>query len=388
MANVVVSGAIANKPRNGGEAWVRLSWILGLKKLGCAVNFIEQIAPENCVDEEWARTEFERSVNLQYFNAVVQEHGLAEAAALVYGNGEKTSGPAFAELLEVAEAADLLVNISGHLTLEPLLSRFPKKAYVDLDPGFTQLWHHAGTGGFRLGGHDHYFTCGENIGKEGSTIPTDGIRWRPLPPPVVLDEWPVAAAEDPRRFTTIGSLRGAYGPIEHEGATLGLKVHELRNFIEIPERAPRLGFEVALDAHPADSRDVDALRTHGWQLVDPRAVSADPASFRGYIQGSGAEFSVAQGVYVATDSGWFSDRTVKYLASGKPALVQETGFSRNYPVGEGLIGFRTIEEAVSGAERIADDYESHRQAARSLAEEHFDSDKVLGRFLEDVGVEA
>jgi hypothetical protein len=388
MANVVVSGAIANKYLNGGEAWVRLSWLLGLRKLGCKVAFVEQIDPENCVDREGKITDFEDSVNLSYFDSVLEDHDLRGSTTLILGNGEKTSGRTLDELLATAEAADVLVNISGHLRLEPLLNAFKQKAYVDLDPGFTQLWHHEGTGGFRLAGHDHYFTCGENIGTERCSIPTDGIRWRPLPPPVVLDEWPAAAAGEPERFTTIGSWRGAYGPIEHDGMTLGLKVHEFRRFIDVPERVPQLTFEIALDAHANDAADLEELRARGWRLVDPKAAVPDPASFRRYIQESGAEFSVAQGIYVAMDSGWFSDRTVKYLASGKPVLVQDTGFSRNYPVGEGLVAFRTIEEAASGAERITADYESHCRAARALAEEYFDSDKVLGHFLEEVGVEA
>jgi hypothetical protein len=367
---------------------VRLSWVLGLRKLGCKVHFVEQIAPENCVDVNGEIEEFERCVNLSYFKAIIEEYGLAGSATLVHGRGEKTSGLTFEELLALADSADLLVNISGHLSLEPLFDRFRRKAYVDLDPGFTQLWHHQGT--LRLPDHDYYFTCGENIGKPGCSIPSDGIRWRPLPPPVVLEDWPVVESGDSRRFTTIGSLRGAFGPIEHEGATLGLKVHELRKFVEVPERLPELTFEIVLDAHPDEARDLDALHRHGWRLVDPRSIVPGPSPFQRYIQGSGAEFSVSQGIYVATGSGWFSDRSVRYLASGKPVLVQDTGFSDNYPVGEGLLAFRSLEEAVAGAERISEGYESHCRAARGLAESFFDSDKVIGRFLEDLelGVEA
>jgi hypothetical protein len=383
--NVVVSGAIANKYLNGGEAWVRLSWVRGLQRLGCNVGFMEQIAPENCTDADGEVADFEQSVNLSYFEAVMEEHGLTGAGTLICGDGEKTSGLALDQLARIAQSADLLVNISGHLTLEPLLSQFARTAYVDLDPGFTQLWHHQGT--LPLPDHDHYFTCGENIGKPVCSIPTGGIRWHPLPPPVVLEDWPVADSPEPRRFTTIGSLRGGFGPIEHEGTTLGLKVHELRKFVEIPEHLPELTFEMALDAHPSETRDLDALHRHGWRLVNPRTVVPGPSPFQRYVQGSGAEFSASQGIYVATNSGWFSDRSVRYLASGKPVLVQDTGFSDNYPVGEGLLAFSSVEDAVAGAERISADYESHRRAARALAERFFDSDKVLARFLEDAGVQ-
>ncbi len=162
-------------------------------------------------------------------------------------------------------------------------------------------------------------------------------------------------------------------------------MHEFRKFIELPARAPGR-FELALAIHPADARDLGLLHQHGWQLVDPQQVAADPLRFRQYIQGSHAEFSVAQGIYVDTASGWFSDRTVRYLASGKPVLVQDTGFSRHLPVGEGLLSFRTLDEAVAGAECIARDYERHCHAARAVAEAYFDSDLVLSRLSEAIGV--
>jgi hypothetical protein len=166
----------------------------------------------------------------------------------------------------------------------------------------------------------------------------------------------------------------------------GLKVHEFRKFLELPRRSPYV-FELALDIHPSDVKDLESLRRNGWRIVDPKQVVPDPAAFRQYLQTSSAEFSTAKGVYVETNSGWFSDRTVRYLASGKPALVQDTGFSRNYPVGEGLIAFRTLDEAVAGAEAIVRDYEKHCLAARKIAETSFDSDKVLARFLKEVGVQ-
>jgi hypothetical protein len=166
-----------------------------------------------------------------------------------------------------------------------------------------------------------------------------------------------------------------------------LKVHEFRKFIELPERTAA-EFEVALDIHPADGRDLDALRGHGWRVVDPRCLVPDPQSFDDYISGSDAEWSAAQGVYVATNSGWFSDRTVRYLAAGKPTLVQDTGFTRTLPVGDGLIAFRTLEEAVRGVDAIQRDPHHHRRAARALAEEYFDSNLVVGRLLDDAGVAA
>jgi hypothetical protein len=200
----------------------------------------------------------------------------------------------------------------------------------------------------------------------------------------VLTEWPVANGGDPDRFTTIGAWRGAFGPVHFGGRTYSLKVHEFRKVLELPRRAPQR-FEIALDIHPGDQRDREALEASGWTLVDPRAKVPGPLEFRDYVQGSGAEFSVAQGIYVETNSGWFSDRTVRYLAAGRPVLVQDTGFSANLPVGEGLLAFSDLEGAVAGAQRIAADYDHHRVAARAIAESHFDSDIVLPRFLEQAG---
>ncbi len=376
MSTVIVSGAIANKPFNGGAAWTRLNWALGFRRLGWTVYFVEQL-------HEAA----EHTEHLTYFRQIMEAFGLSQTSALLNHEGCVIVGPSEAELLAVAEGAELLINITGHLRHEPLLRRIGYKVYVDLDPGFTQFWHADPQSAFRLQDHDAYFTVGENIGTRECSIPTDGIRWRPTRQPVVLEEWPAVDGCVGERFTTVGSWRGPYGPVEAGGRTFGLKVHEFRKFLELPQRCGR-AFELALDIHPADGKDLERLRRHGWTVVDPKVVAGDPERFRRYVQGSRAEFSVAQGVYVETNSGWFSDRTARYLASGKPALVQDTGFSRTLPVGEGLLAFRTLDEAVAGAEAIARDYARHSRAARAIAEAHFDSDKVLGRLLEEVGVSA
>lgn len=383
MTTAIVCSAIANKPLNGGNAWVILSWLRGLQRLGFHVYFIEQINRRNCVDAEGNLTCLENSINIAYFKRIMAEFGMASSAALICEDGNCAYGLAYADLLDVAAGADLLVNISGHLTLEPIKRLIHKRLYLDLDPAFTQFWHASGIKGARLEGHDYYFTIGENVGTSACSIPLGDIQWRRVRQPVVLEDWPVFNGSGSRPFTSVASWRGPYGAVKYGGRTFGLKAHEFRKFIELPQRVSQ-SFELALDIHPADGKDIGALRQHGWRLTDPRTVASDPAAFRHYIQGSGAEFSAAQGVYVETASGWFSDRTVRYLASGKPALVQDTGFSRNYPVGNGLLPFRTLDEAIEGAESIAGDYARHSRSARALAEEYFDSDKVLGRLLEEI----
>lgn len=384
MTTVIVSGAVANRPFMAGSAWNRMTWVLGLRRLGFDVYFVEQIAPEHCVDGAGRATAFEASENAAYFDRVTAQFGLDGSACLVLSGSERTRGLSYRDVLEVAGSAKAVFNISGHLILPALRDRAMLWVYIDEDPGFTQFWHVAGQLPTPQG-HDVYFTLGENVGTPGCSIPTGGIPWRPVRRMTVLEQWPVSDGQAGTRFTTVGSWRGAHGPVVDGDRALGLKVHQFRRFIDLPRLSP-FTYEIALEIHSADRADLESLLRHGWTVADPRAVAGDPDSFRGYVQGSGAEFSVAKGMYVDTESGWFSDRTVRYLASGKPALVQDTGFGRNYPVGEGLVGFRTLEEAVSGAERIASDYEHHCRAARAIAEEYFDSDTVLGRMIEEIGL--
>jgi hypothetical protein len=385
MAVVLVSGALANKLHNGGAAWTRLSWALGLKALGFEVAFVEQIRRDCCVDASGRPCAFEDSANREYFRDVTEQFGLSALATLTCDDGT-AHGLTPSERDDLVRSAVALVNITGHWT-HPRMGMIPRRIYIDLDPGYTQFWHATGNPGPRLEGHNFYYTVGENIGRPDCSIPTGGIAWRPIRQPVLLEHWPACAPGDPRPFSTIASWRGPYGPAQYAGTTYGLKAHEFRKFVELPRRVSQR-FEIALEIDPADERDLVALRGHGWHVIDPRVVASGPVAFRQYVQASGAEFSVAQGVYVETQSGWFSDRTVRYLASGRPVLVQDTGFSRNYPVAKGLLAFRTMEEAVAGAERIARDYAEHGRAARAIAEAYFDSDRVLGRLLEETGLVA
>ena len=379
---IIVSGALANKHRHGGEAWVRLNWLLGFRALGFDVHFIEQIAGESCVDVRGESTSFATSANLAHFRSVTAEFGIEDRATLICDGGAEIFGLGKSGLADFARGTDLLVNISGHLTFPPVFERVKRRAYVDIDPGFTQFWHAAGNKGARLDGHDCFFTVGENIGAADCTIPTCGIEWRKTRPPVLLEHWPRAGVVGFDRFTTVASWRGAFGPVRFGDATFGLKVHEFRKFIELPRRTGHR-FGIALDIHPSEEKDIAALRANGWQLDDPLRSAGTPCAFRTYIQNSSAEFSVAQGIYVQTNSGWFSDRTAHYLASGRPALVQETGFSPNIPCGAGLLAFRTFDEAVAGAAAITGDYQKHCRAARALAENVFDSRRVLRQFLDD-----
>jgi hypothetical protein len=382
---LLVGGSIAANYRNGGIAWERLSWVLGLRRLGLDLWMVDQLDRARCVCPEGTEHGYESCLNRAYFEEVIEEFGLADSVVLVGDEGESLYGPTYAELLELAENADMLVNVAGNVRLEEVKRRSRLTVYVDVDPGLTQLWLASGAPAPRIEGHDLYFTIGENVGTPGCPLPTGGITWRPTRQPVLLDEWPVSKNGDGGRFTTVATWRGTgpHGSLDAKGISLTQKADEFEKVIELPRRAPAT-FELALKIDAADTEGRSLLEDNGWGVIDPRTVASGPGVFRDYVQGSGAEFSVAKGAYAQTLSGWFSDRTTRYLASGKPALVQDTGFDANIPVGNGLLAFADLEDAVVGVEKIVSAYEHHCAAARALAEEFFDSDLVLSRFLDDV----
>lgn len=386
MPRAIVCGALANKPGNGGEAWVRLSWTLGLQRLGFDAYFVEQIGADDCVGEDGGPAEFAMSVNRAYFDSVVREFGLEDRAGLLWDGGREAAGLGLEEIVEAAAGADLLVNISGHLTVEEVLAGPRDRVYLDLDPGFTQAWHMDRSLPFGIATHDHYVTVGLNLGSAACPIPDCSLPWVPTLPPLLLEDWPrQPAPAGPIRFTTVATWRSPFGALRIGGQTMGLKHHQFRRLIELPERVADADFEIALDIHPGDAADLEQLLDRGWTVVDPRRVSGDPSGFRDYVRGSSAEFSVAQGVYTETASGWFSDRTAAYLASGRPALVQDTALA-DLPLGRGLLTFSTLEGAAEGCERIATESEAQREAARDFAEAHLDSDRVLGQLLTALGI--
>jgi Glycosyl transferases group 1 len=368
VGTVVVAGALAAKPGNGGEAWVRLSWVLGLRRLGLEAWLLEEVDPSVA------------AAGRPFFEQTVAAAGLGpRVLLLVTGEAEGRSRAA-----ELADEATALVNISGNLRDTELLARFRRRAYVDLDPGFTQIWQAQGHLGDQLSRHDRHFTVGLNLGASDCEIPADGFEWIPLPPPVLLEEWAPPERREFDRFTTVATWRNALGRPEHAGRAYTLKHHQLRRFADLPERSG-LPFEIALEVHPDEAEEAERLRRLGWSVVEPGEVAADPRSFRDYVRGSGAELSVAQGIYAETRSGWISDRTAHYLAAGRPAVVQETGLPPAYRPEAGLLTFSDPDEATEAASQVVAEYGRHAAAARAFAEETFDSDRVLRRMLEALG---
>jgi hypothetical protein len=382
---IVVAGALAQRPRIGGHTWVFLQYLLGFKRLGWDVLFLDQLEPEMCVDAAGQSCPPDQSVNLHYFLGVMESFGLGSAYALICNSGKRFVGLSRQQVLERTKNSAFLLNVMGYLTDEEILGSAPRRVFLDIDPGFGQMWRDLGLADVFLG-HDDFVTIGENIGQAECMVPTCGMEWITAPQPVVLDYWrPQAATSSGDWFTSIASWRGAYGPLEYRGKTYGLRVHEFRRFASLPRLSGR-PFQLALDIHPDEVKDLTLLADNGWTLVDPADVATDPWAYREYIRGSKAEFMVAKNMYVKANSGWFSDRSICYLASGRPVLAQDTGLENLYSTGEGLLTFSTMEEALSGVEQISEDYTRQARAARAIAEEYFESNKVLGRLLSRLNV--
>jgi len=362
---IVVSGMLAAIPGQGGASWAVLQYVLGLRRLGHDVVFVEPAAPSDATQS--------------YFEHVVARFDLHDRAALLDPATGACGGVDRRRLLAFAAGADLLLNISGVLEDEELLAAIGVRAFVDLDPAFTQLWCAADGIDMGFERHNRFVTIGGRIGSDGCAVPTCGRDWITTLQPIVLERWPVADRVEHRALTTVGHWR-AYGSIEHGGVHYGQKAHALRALLELPRRA-EARFALALGMHRDEWRDLAALDEHGWELLDPAEVACTPDAYAAFVRGSWAEFGLAKSGYAASACGWFSDRSVCYLASGRPVLALDTGFGADIPTGEGLLAFSTVEEAVAGVAELRDGYERHRRAARSLAEDLFDSDRVLRGLL-------
>lgn len=361
---ILVAGGLFQRGGMGGHAWVFAQYVRGFRSLGFDVVFVDVVDPRAWQPEP----------------AVVELLGGSGAVAVLGPTGESVFGMDRPALLAAARRADLLLNVMGYLRDPDVLAAPRRRVFLDIDPGFGQMWHALGLADV-LDGHDAYLTVGGCL--SDSEVPSCGREWLPTLPPVHLPDWPFVQPPEGGSLTTVASWRGPFGPIEYGGRTYGLRVHELRRFLDL---VPRTGasIELALGIDPADEADRRALLDRGWRLADPLVVAGTPDDYRRYLAASRAELMIAKHLYVATRAGWFSDRSACYLATGRPVLAQDTGFSSFLPVGEGLLAFDDLAGAVDAVADLGERYASHCEAARALAEDRFSTARVLADLLDRV----
>ena len=381
---IVVLGYIVRGPL-GGLAWHHLQYVLGLRSLGHDVYFVEDSDDyPSCYDPARGVVETDPTYGLRFAAHSFERLGLGERWCYYDVHTATWMGPLASRAREVCAAAELVLNLSGVNPLRAWTERAPARALVDTDPAFTQIRHLTDPKAHALAAeHNSFFTFAENIGRDDCLVPADGFAWQPTRQPIQLDAWPITPGPRNGSWTTVMQW-DSYRAREYEGQRYGMKSDSFETFVDLPASAaerfvvpPR--FEIALGSESAPR---EYLRTKGWQLLDPLEVTRDPWSYQDFIRGSKAEFSVAKHGYVTSRSGWFSERSAAYLASGRPVLTQQTGFSDWLPTGAGLLAFETMDEALAGMAEIDANYEHHCRAARQLAESHFDARKVLTDLIE------
>ena len=367
---ILMAGIIARYPF-GGVTWCSLMYLVGLRALGHEVFYVEDTGECIYDAEQNARTE-DPGFGTRYIHDALAPFDLGDRWSYVNYDGTY-HGASQETVRRYCADADLFVNLSGGSWFwRDEYARIPRKVFIDTDPVFTQLAIAKGDAWYVdfFQRFDHLFTFGRNIGTPTSDVPTSGLTWQRTWQPVVTDLWHTDQAPSADRFTTVMTWR-----TESFADVDGNKDRAFVPFLDLPSRTPH-AIELAVNGPQA------LLRAHGWATVDAMGVSRSLWDYREFIRGSKAEFGVAKHAYVSRRSGWFSDRTECYLAAGRPALVQDTGWSAHLPSGVGLLGFSTIEEAVDGLDRIVGDYSRHAAGARAVAHECFEASRVLRPFLE------
>ena len=376
---ILVLGYIVRGPL-GGLAWHHLQYVLGLARLGHDVYFLEDSGDHpSCYDPATDATGPAPEYGLRFAARAFARLGVGERWAYHDAHESRWLGPCASRVPDLCSSADLLLNVSGVNPLRPWLSEVPARALIDTDPVFTQIRHLVEPEARDLAArHTAFFSYGENLARGQSAAPQDGLPWRPTRQPIVLDAWPVTPGPRSGKFSTVMQW-DSYPPQEYAGQHYGMKSHSFGPFLDLPRRAgPVLELAVGSASAPRG-----LLREKGWSLADPLEITHSPWTYQRYIRGSKAEFAVAKQGYVSARCGWFSERSAAYLASGRPVVVQDTGFGAWLEADAGVIGFTTADEALAGIEEVSGRYELHCRAARELAAEHFDARAVLGRLIEE-----
>ena len=383
---LVVLGMMGRCPF-GGQTWLYLNWLLGLRKLGHEVWYIEDDTVWPYDPERDSITD-DCSYAVRHIAGCMERIGLPHSWAFrpAYRGGE-CYGVTSTQLDELYRTCDALLNVVGATDLRAEHLAAPLRVYVECDPVIAELQlangdAHTATA---LENHHAIVTYGENFGAADCRVPIDGRPYGKTRQPVDLDQWPMAYEPQALFFTTIGNYRQSGNDVAYDGEIYHWsKHHEWEKFLTLPQRTPQ-AFELAM--FPNDPADREKLQTHGWKLVPPFRMSLDVfGAYPAYFRASRGEFTVAKDMNVRLRSGWFSERDACYLACGKPVIAQDTGFGNVLPTGTGLFSFTTIDEAVAAIEEINRDYRRHCLAARAIAEEYFEAGKVASRLLGDLGL--
>ena len=379
MPTVVISTYnVAAFPEGGGNFWVYLQYALGLRQLGCEVHWLEAFRSKGRAQQEAAALAASR--------ARLQQHGIDGKVIFYVTRSKATSPEAPTEYFDMSrdeaeaifERADLLLNF--HYAISPgLLARFGRTALVDIDPGLLQFW--ISRGQLPVPAHDLYVTTGETVGTAAARFPDCGLEWIHIRPPVCLERWPYVFDPSARAFSTVSNWSAKNWIVDGNEVYENTKRVAFLEFIELP-RLTDQPLELALCLRTeTDIQDGRDLECHGWRIRHSGEVASTPEQYQDYIQRSRGEFSCAKPSCIRFQNAWISDRTLCYLASGKPAVVQNTGPSSFLPNGEGVFRFSTLDEASDGLAKVNSDYERHSRAARRIAEMFFDAKQVLGGLL-------
>jgi GT2 family glycosyltransferase len=391
VRKVVLFGMMTNKAV-AGIAHLTMPYVVGLERLGYQAYYVEAHGswPTQLQDPTDATSDGSREA-AAYIERVTRHFGFRGRRWAFHAQHSDGScyGMTAGELRRLYAGADLFLNLHGGTYPPEELADDDRLVLIDSDPVGLQIRASQGDAevlGF-LGAHAAHFSWGENLGQEDCGVPIPaGFRFRPTREPVLLDLWGSGTATPGPLFTTIGNWQQHMDDLEFRGEVYHWsKHHEFLKFLDLPGRTAQ-PFELSLASY--DEQVQQLLEEHGWRVRPAAELSADLDVYRRYIVDSRAEFTVAKDQNVRLRSGWFSDRSATYLAAGRPVVTQETGFSNTLPTGEGLFGFSTMEEILAAVEEINSDYERHSAAAREIAREYFDAEKVLARILAEVGLES
>jgi hypothetical protein len=387
MARIIFAGYLVRYPL-GGYAWQMAHYLLGFRALGHDIWFYEDTGELNC-DFAYNPLTNEFAPSYQYGITAtanfLSKIGFGDRWVFFDVDRGLKYGPGANRIDTLLHESDLLVSFGPVNRIPVELFRGRPSIFIDSDPIYLQLKLARGDGSLAaiLDAHTRHFTFGENIGKVGSTLPTAGYIWHPTRQPVAIELWGNAGA--PRfAYTTVGTWDSKERDVEYQGETFAWRKRtEWFRFLDLPAKTART-FELAMDVEkvPGDS---EILTDNGWHVLDPMSISTDPWRYRDYLRSSRGEFTVAKDINVRLRSGWFSDRAACYLAAGRPAVEQDTGFGEVLPLGPGLHAFNTLAEATEAVRMIERDYDRASAHASEVAREYFAADRVLGSLLSVIG---